>query len=128
MLGDRIEAKLDELYKKVRNLLEDNREKVFAIAHALEAYKTVTGEDITAIIEGTPGPLLDGRVYMDSKFIDQLELYHNAVVAAHRDHRQVDAKLPMPPRDLTVVATDAVLLSGDLVLDGAVTMVDTDEL
>lgn len=127
MLGDRIEAKLDDLYKKVRNLLEDNRDMVFSVAHALEAYKTVTGEDITAIIEGTPGPLLDGTVYRNREFIGQLELYHHAVMAAHRDHRSVDAKLPMPPHQLTVVSTDATLLSAEFALDGAAPMTNPDE-
>ena len=128
LLGDRIEAKLDELYKRVRNLLEDNRGQVFAVAHALEAYKTVTGEDITAIIEGTTGPLLDGRVYQDSSFIDELEIYHSVVMAAHRDHRSVDARLPMPAQDRTVVATEGVLMPGDLLLESAVPMYESDEL
>ena len=127
MLGDRIEAKLDELYRKVRDLLEDNRDKVFAVAHALEAYKTVTGEDITAIIAGTRGPLLDGTVYTDKAFTSELVLYHNAVLAAHRDHRDVDFPLPMPKKGPAIVEADAKLVPGEFALGGASQMLPTEE-
>src|SRR5207244_2690885 len=59
-LGSRIEAKLDELLAATQQLLAENRREVLAVAHALETTKTVTGEDISAIIEGREGPLVDG--------------------------------------------------------------------
>ncbi|CAG4918067.1 MULTISPECIES: AAA family ATPase [Acidithrix] len=127
MLGDRIEAKLDELYRRVRILLEDNRDKVFSVAHALEAYKTVTGEDITAIIEGRRGPLLDGSVYGDSAFIAKLEHYHNAVLAAHRDHRTPDVSLPMPPNTAALISGDSTLLVQDFALDVVAPMTKPEE-
>lgn len=94
MLGDRVELKLDELYRKVRDLLEDNRLLVLSIAHALETNKTVTGEDVMAIIEHRQGPLLDGRIYQDPKFLSELEKYHEVVAKAHRDHETVGVKMP----------------------------------
>ena len=127
MLGDRIEAKLDELYRRVRNVIEDSRDKVFAVAHALEAYKTVSGEDITAIIEGRKGPLIDGSVYADPVFIEALERYHSAVLAAHRDHRSVDAQLPMPTVAAPVISVDAALVTSELVLGGATQMSTLDD-
>ena len=39
------------------------------MSHALETNKTVTGEDIEAIIEGRRGALLDGRPYHDPRFL-----------------------------------------------------------
>jgi len=36
--------------------LEENRHLVLAVAHALEVTKTLTGEDIIAIVEGRKGP------------------------------------------------------------------------
>ena len=45
-----------------RELLEDDRDHVLAVAHALETHKTISGEDIAAIVEGTSGPLVDGAV------------------------------------------------------------------
>lgn len=94
MLGDRVESKLDDLYKRVRDLLEDNRSTVLAVAHALETNKTVTGEDVMAIIDHAKGPLLDGRIYADPAFIEELEKYHDVVARAHRLHEPVPLTLP----------------------------------
>jgi ATP-dependent Zn protease len=96
-LGERIETKLEELSRRARNLLEDNRSMVLALAHALETNKTVTGEDVMAIIEGRAGPLLDGRMYHDPAFVAEAEAYHARVVSAHRTHRAVDVPLPVLP-------------------------------
>ncbi len=93
-LGDRIESKLAELLGRSRSLLEDNRLEVLAVAHALESNKTVTGEDIEAIIEGRQGPLIDGRPYHGADFKEMAEAYHTQVVAAHKDHSAV--KVPLP--------------------------------
>jgi cell division protease FtsH len=93
-LGNRIEAKLAELLGRSRSLLEDNRLEVLAVGHALESNKTVTGEDIEAIIEGRQGPLIDGRPYHGTDFKEMAETYHAQVVAAHKDHSAV--KVPLP--------------------------------
>jgi ATP-dependent Zn protease len=128
MLGDRIEAKLDDLYRKVRLLLEDNRNKVFAVAHALEAYKTVTGEDIRAIVNGTRGPLIDGTVYNNSDFIAKLEAYHYAALAAHKDHRTPEIALPMPANTETYVSSESTLITTEFSLDGVKPMTNPDDL
>ena len=49
-------------------LLEENRLQVLAVAHALERFKTITGEDVLAIIDGRPGPFIDGRRYHTDEF------------------------------------------------------------
>ena len=41
---------------------------MLAIAHALETHKTLTGEDIEAVVEGREGPLVDGRIYAEPGF------------------------------------------------------------
>lgn len=94
MLGDRVESKLDDLYRRVRDLLEDNKHAVLSVAHALETNKTVTGEDVMAIIEQTQGPLIDGRIYKDAQFMSELEKYHDLVARAHRMHEGVYETLP----------------------------------
>jgi cell division protease FtsH len=96
-LGHRIEAKLQELLERASALLEDNRLEVLAVAHALESNKTVTGEDIEAIIEGRPGPLIDGRPYHSDDFAEMAEQYHAQVLAAHKTHSAV--KVPLPSLD-----------------------------
>jgi ATP-dependent Zn protease len=96
-LGHRIEAKLQELLERASALLEDNRLEVLAVAHALESNKTVTGEDIEAIIEGRPGPLIDGRPYHTEDFAEMAEQYHAQVLAAHKTHSAV--KVPLPSLD-----------------------------
>jgi cell division protease FtsH len=93
-LGERIEEKLAEIMARTERMLEENRNEVLAVAHALETNKTVTGEDVEAIIEGREGPLIDGRAYDDDDFKAAAEAYHTQVVEAHKSHAAVAAALP----------------------------------
>ncbi|MGQ0744371.1 MAG: AAA family ATPase [Acidimicrobiales bacterium] len=93
-LGERIEEKLAELLARVETLLRENQRQVLAVAHALETYKTISGDDVAAVIEGRAGPLVDGAAYTDPGFAAVIDAYHEQVVAAHRDHGQVDVPLP----------------------------------
>ena len=94
-LGSRIEDKLGDLMERTERLLLANRRAVLAVAHALETHKTVTGDDIRAIIEGRPGVLIDGTPYGTPEFDRLAEDYHNRVVAAHKGHSKVDVPLPL---------------------------------
>jgi hypothetical protein len=78
----------------VEDLLRANRISVLAVAHALETHKTVTGDDIEAIIEGRPGPLIDGRVYADPEFARVVEEYHAQAISAHKGHGDFEIALP----------------------------------
>jgi hypothetical protein len=93
-LGRQVERRLEELYQRTRALLAENRREILAVAHALEARKTISGDDVVSIIEGTSGPLVDGREYADMEFQDLLNRYHEDAVAAHRAHGAV--KVPLP--------------------------------
>lgn len=93
-LGQRIEAKLAELLERTDQLLRDNRLAVLALAHALETHKTLSGEDVQAVVEGTQGPLVDGRIYSHPRFAEVIEAYHAAQAQAHREQRRADAPLP----------------------------------
>jgi cell division protease FtsH len=93
-LGERIEEKLEELLQRSEDLLKANRIAVLAVAHALETHKTVTGDDIEAIIEGRPGPLIDGRVYADPEFARVVEEYHAQAISAHQGHGVFEIALP----------------------------------
>ncbi|HEX2064418.1 MAG TPA: ATPase, partial [Acidimicrobiales bacterium] len=93
--GRRVEAKLAELYERTWRILEENRFEVLAVAHALETHKTLSGDDVAAIIEGTKGPLVDGRPYHDPGFASLAEQYHARAVAAHKRHSKVDLPLPV---------------------------------
>src|SRR5215216_4252644 len=81
--------------------------------------RTITGEDVAAVVDGTQGPLVDGRPYADPVFRTQLEAYHAAVVRAHREHGGVDAAIPVPlpppPADATGNGStrDGVAIPGD---------------
>jgi ATP-dependent Zn protease len=94
--GKQIEAKLGELYDRTWSLLEQHREDVLAVAHVLETHRTVTGDDIEAVLEGTVGPTVDGRPYQDPAFRQMLENYHAAAMRAHKEHAGVDAMIPVP--------------------------------
>ncbi len=93
-LADRIEDQLATLLATAEVILRDNRTTVLAVTHALETHKTLSGEDLRAVVDGIEGPLVDGRVYADPAFVAQLEAYHDAVVAAHRDHTAITLALP----------------------------------
>ncbi|MGH9268953.1 MAG: AAA family ATPase, partial [Acidimicrobiales bacterium] len=87
--GHRIEAKLTDLYDRAWELLVANRLEVFAVAHALETHKTLSGDDVAAIIDGHKGPLIDGRKYHQPEFAALAEDYHRLALDAHRDHARV---------------------------------------
>jgi hypothetical protein len=92
--GQRVEEKLQELYRRAETLLQRNRAQVLAVAHALEAHKTVSGDDIRAVIEGAPGPQVDGSVYYTREAIAELERYHDAAAEAHKNIGRIDVPLP----------------------------------
>jgi ATP-dependent Zn protease len=96
-LGGRIETKLTNLMTQAEELLRDNRHQVLAVAHALERHKTVTGDDVRAIIDGTSGPLIDGRPYHIEAFREAAESYHERMAQAHRSHDKPDVPLPEFP-------------------------------
>jgi cell division protease FtsH len=96
-LADRIEDNLGEMLERTATILKENRREVLALAHALESHKTLTGEDVVAVLEGRPGPLIDGSVYADDGFISKLEAYHRAAHSAHRNHTRLTVELPVAP-------------------------------
>ncbi len=92
-MGKRAEAHLAGLAERTGVLLQEDRGNVLAVAHALEVHKTITGEDVSAIIDGTEGPVVDGRPYQTAEFAATLESYHRQVMVAHRGR---DRGLPLP--------------------------------
>jgi ATP-dependent Zn protease len=94
-LSDRIEENLSKLLTQAEEILRENRNQVLALAHALETHKTLSGEDVAAVIEGTQGSIVDGRPYLDANFLAEIEKYHSASVVAHREHRVPDVHLPV---------------------------------
>ena len=102
MLADRIEDNLTRLLEEAAESLRENERYVLSIAHALETYKTLSGEDITAIFEGGRGPLVDGAVYQNDAFIDLLREYHKAAARAHKEHNRPDLPLPVPEPVLAI--------------------------
>ena len=94
-LSDRIEENLSTLLIQAEEILRKNRNQVLALAHALETHKTLSGEDVAAVIEGTKGSIVDGRPYLDAEFLAEIEKYHQASVVAHQEHRAPDLHLPV---------------------------------
>jgi len=121
-LADRIEDTLGTLLRQVETLLSEDRIKVLSLAHALETHKTLSGEDIVAVMEHTVGPLVDGRPYADPGFLGRLEEYHQAAAVAHRSHGGV--ALPMPPAPMlaAVVQGAVASLEAGSSLDGGSTV------
>jgi cell division protease FtsH len=93
-LGERIEESLEVMLRRTEALLAENWLEVLAVTHALETNKTLTGDDIKAVVDGTRGPLVDGTEYHTREFAEQAKVYHQRVLIAHREHASVDAQLP----------------------------------
>ena len=115
-LADRIEDSLTTLLKRTEEIIKENRNHVLALAHALETHKTLSGEDIVAVLEHSRGPLVDGTPYADEGFLAQLSDYHLSAARAHRDHSQEQMALPVPaapvPPWAAGVAVDPLGLNG----------------
>ena len=94
-LSDRIEENLGKLLVQAEEILRENRNQVLALAHALETHKTLSGEDVAAVIDGQQGSIVDGRPYLDPQFLAEIEKYHQASVIAHQEHRVPDVHLPV---------------------------------
>jgi cell division protease FtsH len=105
--ADAVEAKLRELYDRTVELLQDNRREVLAVAHALEAHKTLSGEDVVAVIEGGQGPLVDGRGYVEPQFVAELEDYHRRAVEAHKVAHERRPALPSLPTPVAAATRGA---------------------
>jgi cell division protease FtsH len=99
-LADRIEDRLHELLQKAEDILTANRADVLCLAHALETHKTLSGDDVVAVLERQPGPLVDGQVYADPELLTALEEYHQGAAAAHREHGPVPDSLPLTVKPL----------------------------
>ena len=94
-LSDRIEDNLAGLLEKAEEILTANRAKILSLAHALEVYKTMSGEDVVAVMEGGTGPLVDGRPYLSSENIAKIEEYHSAALRAHKAHEKPEIQIPI---------------------------------
>jgi hypothetical protein len=69
--------------------------KVLSLAHALETHKTLTGDDVIAVLNTESGPLVDGRPYRDEANIAAIEKYHESAVTAHKEHKKPEITLPI---------------------------------
>ena len=93
-LADRIEENLGTLLTRAESILHENRAKVLSLAHALEIHKTISGEDVVAVMQGSEGPLVDGRPYQSDANIDAIEKYHQAALEAHKGHERPRMEIP----------------------------------
>ncbi len=97
-LADRIEDNLNGLLVRVEEIITEDRDRVLSLAHALETHKTLTGEDVVAVIERHPGPFVDGRPYADASLIERLEDYHRKAAVAHVEHSPGALSMPEIPQ------------------------------
>jgi cell division protease FtsH len=95
-LGQRAEGHLSALAEQTGTLLTENRASVLAVGHALELHKTISGQDVVAIIAGEQGPVVDGRPYHQPGFAAELEAYHLRAVSAHSGDRSLPLPVPVP--------------------------------
>jgi ATP-dependent Zn protease len=93
-LADRIEDNLTVLLERAEELLSKDRVHILAVAHALETHKTLSGNDVHAVIEGRAGDVVDGSKYLSAENIAAIEAYHLSALAAHKEHRKPDVALP----------------------------------
>jgi ATP-dependent Zn protease len=94
-LSDRIEDNLVHLLQRAEEILVENRAHVLAVAHALETHKTLSGNDVHAVIEGRTGDVVNGEQYLEQENRKAIEEYHLSALAAHKEHRKPDLPLPI---------------------------------
>jgi ATP-dependent Zn protease len=94
-LGQRAEARLDVLAKRATALLAENRTSVLAVGHALETHRTLSGQDINAIMQREQGPVVDGRPYAEPDFIAELETYHLSAKSIEGGERSLPLPVPL---------------------------------
>jgi hypothetical protein len=111
-LADRIEDRLNELLHRVEDILTENRSSVLTLAHALETHKTLSGDDVVAVLDHTEGPFVDGRVYADPALIQELEEYHAGAATAHIDHSPVPIALPVAAHRIRLPQAVATTVNG----------------
>ncbi|WP_113703431.1 AAA family ATPase, partial [Nonomuraea lactucae] len=107
VLGERIEFNLVRLLEKTERLLQEHRRDVLCLAHALETHKTLNGDDVVAIIERSPGPIVDGTVYASEELYQDLEEYHRDAARAHKEHSRIERELPGSPAEQALPAVHA---------------------
>ena len=93
-----VERRLADLYARTEALLNEHRYDVLAVAHALETYSTISGDDVAAVIEQRRGPVVDGSVYAREDFRREIEEYHRAAVEVHRVRHERPPALPALPQ------------------------------
>jgi ATP-dependent Zn protease len=112
-LADRIEDNLTTLLDRTAEILVENRNDVLALAHALETHKTLSGEDVVAVLDHTQGPLVDGRPYGDDEFMASLNTYHQAAARAHREHSADKLSMPPVPTPVPPWATGVIVADSE---------------
>jgi cell division protease FtsH len=95
-MGKKVEERLSELLGRTHDLLEQSKVDIYAVAHALESHKTLSGEDVEAVIEGKWSRGIDGRVYKVPQFVDVFDQYHERIAEAHFNRERVAVSLPNP--------------------------------
>jgi cell division protease FtsH len=95
-MGKKVEERLSELLVRTGDLIEQSKVDVYAVAHALESHKTLSGEDVEAVIEGKESRGIDGRVYKVERFVEVFDDYHERIAVAHINRQQVAVSLPRP--------------------------------
>src|SRR5260370_41572686 len=83
-LADRIEDKLTTLLDRTEEIIRENRNHVLALAHALEAHKTLSGADVVAVLEYRRGPRVAGTPSGDEGLLSWLNSYHQLDARAQR--------------------------------------------
>ena len=96
--ANEVEQRLGELYARTEEMLRAHRFDVLAVAHALETYSTISGDDVAAVIEQRRGPVVDGTVYAREDFRQAIEDYHQAALEVHRVRHERPPALPALPQ------------------------------
>ncbi|HEV2240866.1 MAG TPA: AAA family ATPase, partial [Streptosporangiaceae bacterium] len=114
-LADRIEDNLTGLLQRAGEIVRADRSRVLCLAHALESHKTLTGDDVLAVLEYREGPLVDGRPYADPGLVRELEEYHASALRAHQEHSKITLSMPQIPHPvLAASGTKGWLVAPDL--------------
>lgn len=88
-----VEDLLGEIYREVQELIERDRHRVLALAHALEVHRSLSGPDAMAVLGLRIGPMVDGSVYESPDAHEALEEYHRQMLSSRRDAQAAPSPL-----------------------------------
>lgn len=96
-----VEELLQEVYEQAKLEVENDQDRILALAHALEMHRTLTGADVEAVLNYQRGVDVNGEDYDSPEIRQRLRRYHELMLESRRGTLEV----PPDPREVLPVTS-----------------------